>query len=118
MDFLYRLLRAGLPIRYEPAAVVYHGRQRSARRVASRSSYGRGMGACCTIWLRQGDLYSLRILVHWLFLRTGLLAGAVWRRQWMSVYEELLVLRGTLSGLLYGLCVRKAPESGRGGTRL
>ncbi len=102
MDFLYRLLCAGGRIRYEPNANIYHERQSKARRIASRSCYGRGIGACCAIWLRRGDLYSLGVLWQWLTLRARLLVGAILRRQWKSVYEEWLVLQGTARGLIYG----------------
>ena len=103
MDLLYRLLRSGARIRYEPEAVVYHERQPRDRRLASRSSYGRGIGACCGLWLRGRDLNALAVLGHWLRMRGGMAAGAVRRRQWSSVREELLVLGGTARGLVYGL---------------
>jgi GT2 family glycosyltransferase len=102
MDLFYRLLRAGARIRYEPESIVYHERQNKAGRIARRWMYGHGMAACCTIWLRQHDSYAWRILGHWLGFRTWLLATAVWRRQWMPVYEELLVLTGSMKGLIYG----------------
>jgi GT2 family glycosyltransferase len=103
MDILYRLLRAGARIRYEPQAVVFHERQPRDRRLASRSSYGRGIGACCGLWLRERDLYALAVLAGWLRMRGGMAAGAVRRRQWGGVREELMVLGGTARGLVYGL---------------
>lgn len=109
MDILYRLLRAGARIRYEPRAVVFHERQPRDRRLASRSAYGRGIGACCGLWLRGRDLHALAVLGGWLRLRGALAAGALRRRQWGGVREELLVLGGTARGLVYGL------RSGRAG---
>ncbi len=106
IDILYRLMRAGARILYEPEAVIFHERQSKARLIASRSSYGRGIGACCGIWLRQRDIYALRIIGHWLLFRAWLMTKALLRRQWMSVYEELLVLQGTVQGLIYGLLVQ------------
>jgi len=103
MDLLYRLLRRGARIRYEPEALVYHERQPLERRLATRSSYGRGIGACCGLWLRGGDLHALGVLGRWLALRGALLARALRRGRWDSAREERLVLRGTLAGLLYGL---------------
>jgi GT2 family glycosyltransferase len=108
MDLLYRLLRSGARIRYEPAAVVYHERQPRDRRLASRSSYGRGIGACCGLWLRGRDLHALSVLGGWLRMRGGMAAGALRRRQWGSVREELLVLGGTARGLVYGLRAGRA----------
>ena len=103
MDLLYRLLKAGARIRYEPQAVVFHERQPRERRLASRSAYGRGIGACCGLWLRGRDPHALAVLAGWLRMRGGMAAGAVWRRQWGGVREELLVLGGTARGLFYGL---------------
>ena len=108
MDLLYRLLRSGARIRYEPRAVVYHERQPRDRRLASRSSYGRGIGACCGLWLRGRDPHALGVLAGWLRMRGGMAAGAVRRRQWASVREELLVLGGTARGLIYGLRAGRA----------
>jgi GT2 family glycosyltransferase len=103
MDLLWRLLRAGARIRYEPDAVVFHERQSRERRLATRSSYGRGLGACCGLWLRGGDLDALGVLGRWLWMRAGMAGTGLRRRQWAALREELLVLRGTAAGLVYGL---------------
>src|SRR5205823_3380305 len=66
MDLIHRLLHAGARIRYEPDAVMYHERQTRARRLATRWSYGFGMGAFCGIWLRHHDPYALYLLARWL----------------------------------------------------
>ncbi|HYO15865.1 MAG TPA: glycosyltransferase, partial [Thermoanaerobaculia bacterium] len=106
MDLFYRLLRAGARIRYEPASLVYHERQTRAERRARRPMYGRGMGACCALWLREGDLYALRVLLAWLALRTGAAARFLRRGDWSGVWEEILLLAGTARGLLHGLRLR------------
>lgn len=103
MDLLWRLLRGGARIRYEPDAVVFHERQSRERRLASRSSYGRGLGACCGLWLRNGDLGALGVLTHWLLMRGGMAGRGLRRDGWPALREELLVLRGTAAGLVYGL---------------
>lgn len=103
MDLLYRLLRQGARIRYEPRALVFHERQPRERRLASRSSYGRGVGACCGLWLRGGDWRALGVLARWLTLRTGLAARAAKQGRWEALREERLVLGGTARGLVYGL---------------
>jgi GT2 family glycosyltransferase len=108
MDLLHRLLRRGARIRYEPRAVVFHERQTLERRLASRSGYGRGMGACCGLWLRGGDLGALAILAQWISLRAGLAARAAKHRRWEALREEGLVLGGTARGLVYGLRGGKA----------
>jgi GT2 family glycosyltransferase len=103
MDLFYRLLRSGARIRYEPEAVVFHERQPRERRLASRSSYGRGIGACVGLWLRGGDLHALGVLGRWISMRAGLTVQALRRGRWEALREEGLVLGGTLGGLLYGL---------------
>jgi GT2 family glycosyltransferase len=108
MDLFYRLLRAGARIRYEPELLVYHARTSKAGRISRRIPYGFGMGACCTLWLRQKDPYALRVLLSWFFLRTSRLFEGLLRRQWMRVYEEGLVLLGTLKGLVHGMKMSSA----------
>lgn len=103
VDVLYRLLRAGARIRFEPAAVVHHERQGIDRRLASRSLYGRGLGACCGLWLRGRDPRAAALLARWVALRGALLARALGRGRWQAAREELLVLSGTAHGLAYGL---------------
>jgi GT2 family glycosyltransferase len=107
LDFLHRLLRAGALIRFEPAALVLHERQTAARRRATRSSYGRGVGACCGIWLRERDGTALSTLAAWLRMRGGTAARAASRRDLAGIEEELLVLSGTARGLVYGLRSRR-----------
>jgi GT2 family glycosyltransferase len=115
-DFLYRLLRAGARIRYEPGAIVYHERQSHARRLATRSSYGRGIGACCAAWLRRGDPHALVLLGRWLASRMRRMVGAAARRDTAAVYEELLVLSGTVGGVIYGATLDRASSARSLGT--
>lgn len=105
IDLLYRLLRAGAIVRYDPDALIYHQRQSKVQRIASRSNYGRGMGAFCGIWIRHRDRYAVQMLARWLLDHSHALAGALRRRQWMRAYEESLLLRGSFGGLVYGLRV-------------
>lgn len=105
-DFIYRLLRAGALIKYEPKAVMFHERQSKSRRLSSAWSYGYGIGAFCSIWSRQGDLFTLRALSGWLFWQWWLLTLATGRRQWMLAHQSMLSLRGTARGFIYGLFVR------------
>jgi GT2 family glycosyltransferase len=106
MDLFYRLLRAGARIRYEPELLVYHARTDKNGRISRRVPYGYGMGACCILWLREKDWYALQVLVSWFFLRLQRLVEGIFHKQWLRVYEETLVLRGTLQGLVYGLRVK------------
>jgi len=103
MDLFYRLLQAGARLRYEPDLVVYHARTSRAGRISRRIPYGYGMGACCRMWLRQKDPQALHVLRRWLQLRMRRLLEGVRNRHWMLVYEELLVLAGTVQGFTDGL---------------
>ena len=106
LDVVRRLLRHGARIRYEPRSLVYHERQAAARRRATRSSYGRGAGACFGLWLRERDLFALRALTAWVALRLRRLALGATQRDGGAVREELVVLAGTLAGVAYGLRAR------------
>jgi GT2 family glycosyltransferase len=106
MDLFYRLLRAGAVVHYEPDAVVYHERQSGERRLASRPSYGFGMGAFCAVWARRADVYALWILGRWCADRAILLLRAGVRLRWRRVREEWLMLHGAGHGVACGLRLR------------
>jgi len=106
MDLFYRLARAGARIRYEPEVLVYHERVNREGRLARRGPYGYGMGACCALWLREQDRNAVRVLKHWLSLRTRRLLRGLRRRDALRVREELLVLSGTVRGLFHGWRLR------------
>lgn len=103
IDMLYRLLRAGATLRYEPDAIILHERQDTARRLSSRPSYGFGMGAFCALWARRHDAYAFWMLAQWCAERGRALLASFVRRRWHRVHEELLMLRGVVSGFAYGL---------------
>jgi GT2 family glycosyltransferase len=115
MDLFYRLLRAGAHIRYEPDVVVYHERQDKARRLASRWTYGYGIGAFCGLWLRRGDLYASYILGRWLLDHLRVTTGALINREWLQARQRMLSLSGTLRGLMYGLRVLRRPGAAGAG---
>jgi len=96
VDVLHRLLRQG-PIRYDADAVVRHEQKPPAARRATRSRYGRGVGAAVGIWLRGGEISAALVLLRWLLLRVRLLTRDP---------GELRVLAGTAGGLVYGLRAR------------
>ena len=103
MDLFYRLLRADACIRYEPACVVFHSRATRQERRARRGPYGYGVGANVAIWLREGDLYAFWVLAKWLALRLRRAVTGMLARDWTLAHEEVLVLAGTASGLLFGI---------------
>jgi O-antigen biosynthesis protein len=102
MDLFYRLLRAGSPARYEPRAVVFHEQKSREERRLRRPDYGFGMGASCVFWRRAGDPNALPVLRRWLAFRSGLLVASVRRLRPGGAQEELLMLLGTVRGLVYG----------------
>lgn len=114
MDFIYRMLAAGCSILYEPAAVIYHERQELHRRIASRWTYGYGIGAACGKWLRGGDLYAFRLLAGWTVWRGRDLLRAVRQGRAQARGESRLMLQGTAAGFVYGLGLRSrdfAPQA-------
>ena len=110
IDILYRLLKAGARLSYEPDAVVFHERQEADRRLRSRPSYGFGMGAFCALWVRRYDSFALWMLAQWCVERARALAVSSLRRRWPRVREELLMLRGLVSGFGYGLTCPQTSE--------
>jgi O-antigen biosynthesis protein len=103
MDLFYRFLRAGAVVRYEPAVLVHHERETWSGRRARRPMYGRGMGACVGMRVREGDAHAFRLLTRWVGLRLGLVGKAAWRGDARGIYEEWLMLRSTAGGLVHGL---------------
>lgn len=101
-DLLYRLLRAGAIVCYEPGALVLHERKESDGHLATRPAYGFGMGAFCALSARRRDAYAVWMLGCWCVDRARRLAGGCVRWQARRVREELLMLRGAWSGLTYG----------------
>ena len=102
-DLLYRILRGGGVVRHEPEAIVAHEWQTWERRLATRSSYGFGVGALCGLWLRRGDPYALRMAAAYLRLHGRPLAAAALRRDRRAAREHARALRALAPGLLYGV---------------
>jgi glycosyltransferase involved in cell wall biosynthesis len=102
-DLFYRFLRAGARVRYEPAAVVLHERQRYEDRLARRPLYGHGVGAGVAFRLRDRDAMALRLLLDWSVLRLTMLGRAAMRREWRALREEVVMLGSTARGLAHGL---------------
>jgi len=102
-ELLYRLLVAGATIKYWPEAIIYHERQGRAHRLASRRSYGYGIGALCALWLRRRDFFALKMLIGWLRQQSIGITRAGTRRDWFMVRQRLLGIRGCAGGFMYGL---------------
>lgn len=102
-DMIFRLLRSGGMIRYEPKVVVFHKRQDISRRMTSRWNYGFGIGTFCASWLRRLDFYSAYILASWLSTLSRELLGLTLRGQRQEAQQRVQSLSGTLKGFVYGL---------------
>src|SRR5262249_38380778 len=102
MDLIYKLLRAGATIQYNPNAIVYHERQTESRRLETWASYSYGIGSFCGKWLRQGDPYALWILGQWCVWHGKRLLLAI-AQQNSEVLQRALTLKGTFLGLIHGL---------------
>ncbi len=111
-EILYRILRGGEIVRYEPAAVVRHEWQTRARRLATRSSYAHGAAAMCGLWLRHGDMFAVRMLAAYAKDHLGALAGAARRLDREAMAEHLRALVGLAGGLIYGLGTRAGERRG------
>jgi len=115
-DMVYRLLREGATICYEPAALVWHERQSAARRLASRPSYGFGMGAFCAKWARAADLYAFWMFTCWVVERLCALASAAARMRPRRIREELTMLAGAARGIVFGFGFAPGERACRYGT--
>lgn len=103
LDLFYRLLRAGGAMVYEPAVLVFHETKPRGERVARRANYGYGMGAAAVFRHHEHDPRAYALLRTWLAYRARLLARACVRGRLRSVYEEMLMLGGTLWGVVFAL---------------
>jgi GT2 family glycosyltransferase len=111
-EILYRILRGGEIVRYEPAAVVRHEWQTRARRLATRSSYAHGAAAMCGLWLRRGDIFAVRMLAAYAKDHLTAVAGAALRLDRGALVEHLRALAGLVPGLIYGLAKPKSERRG------
>lgn len=109
LDLMDRFLKSGRRIRYEPAAVVYHARKPLAERIATRWSYGMGVGALCGLRLRSGDGFGMQVLTRWALMRLGRIGRSLMQGDVAGCREELLMLGGTMAGIAYGLRQAAAP---------
>jgi len=102
-DLIYRLLRKGATLRYEPDAVVFHERQTPGQRLSSRGTYGFGIGAFCALWVARGDGYPGYLLTRWAWRQgRGMLSGMA-RGDWFLVRQRVRGLLGGMQGLWWGL---------------
>lgn len=109
-DLLYRILRDGFVVRYEPRAIVRHEWQTYERRLATRWSYGFGVGALCGLWFRRGDPFASRMLLAYLRLHVRPLVSALARGDRDGGQEHARAVASLAPGLIQGL---RAPQRQR-----
>jgi GT2 family glycosyltransferase len=115
-DFCYRWLRAGHPLRYEPALVLYHREWRSHEElVRLYTSYARGQGIVYGKHLRLGDLAVLRFVAADLYgwLRSLVAAAMRGRPRWSDPRRG--IMRGLPGGLVAGFT--RAPRTSTSSAR-
>jgi GT2 family glycosyltransferase len=106
IDIFYRLLLAGIVIRYQPEIIIYHERQDAERLIRSFWNYSHGFGAFTAKHLRNGDLYVAYLWSVWFFWLVWRTVKAVIFRQKVYAREGLLSLKGFSYGLAYGFRLR------------
>ena len=113
-ELILRLLDAGRVIRYEPDAVVRHEWQTRQQRLASRWSYGYGIGAMSGLRLAGRDGFALGMLRGYVRLHARPLLGALKCRDREAAAERARALASLAPGVLYGLLAARRPPSAGG----
>ena len=102
-DFSWRWLDAGLPLRYEPAMVVWHHDWRTPAQLQRQyRAYARGQGSLYAKHLAAGDRRMRRLVAHDLRMGVrGARRAGLDRDRWRQPDEERALLwlpLGLLSG--------------------
>ena len=115
-EWAHRVLRAGLPIVYDPTITVGHVARHGVQDLpALYRRYARGQGAFYGKWLRRGDMFIARRAIRDVVRAPWLLArGLVTRNQELIAMGRGEV-EGLLAGILIGLANRGPMPSGREG---
>ncbi len=101
LEVVHRLLRWGAVLAFDPEVVVYHDRVTAERRLATRRSYGFGMGAFAGLWIRS-DPWVAKILARWTLARVMISVRALRGRDDWRLREERLLVAGAMAGTRYG----------------
>jgi GT2 family glycosyltransferase len=103
VEYAYRALRAGVPIRYAPELVVTHlGWRGDSERAAQYRSYARSHGGFYGSYLRRGDAFiAMRAAWHWLRSLRRWVTGAIRRDADRASFGRAYAL-GLLPGIVAG----------------
>ncbi len=100
-DLGYRLLRAGVPVRYQPEMVVTHRSWRSGlAQVRLFHAYGVGQGAFYAKHVRRGDLHMAARMARNIWDTGRDLGGAILLRRPQDVQATRAFAGGLVSGFL------------------
>jgi hypothetical protein len=102
-DLLDRLLTQRLVVRYDPSVVIRHEWQLESRRLATRWTYGYGIGVLLGIRARSGDPFVLAMLCDYAWLHVRALLGAARRRDRAVVPQHWRALASLGPGMWHGL---------------
>lgn len=103
LELIYRILRHGGLVRYEPAAIVRHAWQSQDRRLVTRSAYGRGIGALCVLSLRQADPFAIKMLLSYGLTHLRALLAAMMKLDSSLAGQHRRALAALAPGVAYGL---------------
>lgn len=103
MDLFRRIMRTGVPCRYEPAMLVHHARATALQHRHRRVPYGYGIGIAGALWWRQGDRRAPAIVGRYVAMRLRRIRRGLRSRNLRAVRDEALILWGTAGGVLRGL---------------
>jgi len=112
VDVLYRLLRAGARCRYDPDVVLYHERQDSRLRSAKSWAYSFGIGACCGLWVRRGQVQGGYLFAVRLYHMLRDSAQAFTQHDRLQAAQRWIAVRGVCAGLVWGLRQPGATRAG------
>lgn len=97
VELVYRVLRAGFAIAYEPESVVYHEMRSWRRRLATRYPYGFGMGAFIAGRARaEGD--TLPLAARYFRMQLSLASAGVRTASLARMLEPFLTGAGFFAG--------------------
>jgi GT2 family glycosyltransferase len=102
-DLVDRLLRVGDIVRFTPDAVIRHDWQTWERRLATRWSYGYGIGVLAGFVLRARDRFGIEMLAAYLRPNVRALAAAIGQGDRAGVAEYARAVTSAWPGLVRGL---------------
>lgn len=108
LDLIYRLLRRGHILAYEPSCVVFHRPRASVSRAEeAECRYGIGFGACFIRYILKGDEYALKYVYWHISSIAGSLMQALRQGRWREAGRHRCFIVGVFCGM-FRRCVMLA----------